>query len=342
MRFGPSEAALALRDAVAGTLAAEVSPATIRAGWPGGDQRVVAEAWRKLAATGVTGALVPAAAGGLGLDEACLVPALEEIGRSGLPGPVAETIAVAAPALAAGSGSGPLDRILSGEATVAVQLAGGALVPHAQTADFVVLRQADALWLHDRQALALRPCSTVDGSRGVARLPPPPEVAAGRPPAAPTGTLLTDDQAAVQLAWLRGVTATAALLNGLSLRMLDMTVGYVRQREQFGVPVGSFQAIKHALANALVAVEFARPAAHAAAWALAAAQPDADARASMAKVLAADAAGLVARTAIQCHGAIGYTTEYDLHLWAKRAWALIADWGTTPWHRAQLAHHLGV
>jgi alkylation response protein AidB-like acyl-CoA dehydrogenase len=62
----------------------------------------------------------------------------------------------------------------------------------------------------------------------------------------------------------------------------------------------------------------------------------------MAKVLAADAARLAARTALQCHGAIGYTTEYDLHLFAKRAWALIADWGGPDWHRGQLAVHLGI
>ena len=62
----------------------------------------------------------------------------------------------------------------------------------------------------------------------------------------------------------------------------------------------------------------------------------------MAKVLASDAARLVARTAIQCHGAIGYTTEYDLHLYAKRTWALIPGWGSPQWHRAQLAAFLGV
>ena len=136
--------------------------------------------------------------------------------------------------------------------------------------------------------------------------------------------------------------ATAAMLNGLSARMLDITVGYVKEREQFGQPVGGFQAIKHALANALVAAEFARPAALAAAWAHAHGEPGAAAGASMAKVLAADAARLVARTAIQCHGAIGYTTEYDLHLFAKRAWALIPSWGTPEWHRARLAEHLGL
>jgi alkylation response protein AidB-like acyl-CoA dehydrogenase len=70
--------------------------------------------------------------------------------------------------------------------------------------------------------------------------------------------------------------------------------------------------------------------------------PDAGMQTSAAKVLASDAARLVTRTAIQCHGAIGYTTEYDLHVYAKRAWALIPSWGSPEWHRARLALSLGV
>ncbi len=341
MRFALSEAALALRDATAGVLRAEVTTATVRAGWaapagPGpGRDAGGRDAWRTLAATGALGTLVPQDAGGLGLDETCLVPVLEEAGRSGLPGPVAETAAVAAPLLAGASGAGQyLDRVLAGEATVAAHLDGGRLVPYGQVADLIVVRAGEGLRLYERAALLLEPCVTADGSRGLARLAATPGPAAG--------TLLTRDPAVIDAAWQRGVLATAALLNGLSARMLDITVGYVKQREQFGKPVGSFQAIKHALANALVAAEFARPAALAAAWAQAEGAPDAAARASMAKVLAADAARLVARTAIQCHGAIGYTTEYDLHLFAKRAWALIPSWGTSEWHRARLAEHLGV
>jgi alkylation response protein AidB-like acyl-CoA dehydrogenase len=357
MRFGLSETARALRDATAEVLAAEVTPATLRAGWDTGTgaadpgdavPALVRAAWRKLAATGAMGTLVPEEHGGLGLDENSLVPMLEEAGRSGLPGPVAETIAVAAPMLrpqdrgpgpATGAGrlparSGALDRVLSADTVVAAQLGRGTLVPYGQLADLVVLPADDSLRAYERSELALVPQPATDGSRAVARL--------ARPPEADAGILLTSEPAAIEAAWLRGVIGTAALLNGLSLRMLDITVGYVRQREQFGVPVGSFQAIKHALANALVAVELARPAALAAAWNLAAGQPDASARASMAKVLAADAARLIARTAIQCHGAIGYTTDYDLHLLAKRAWALIADWGGPDWHRGQLAGHLGL
>lgn len=333
MRFGLSDEAAALRDAAAGLLGSEVPAAVVRAGWPGGDRDRVMAAWRKLAATGAVGTLVPEARGGLGLDETSLVPLLEEVGYSGLPVPAAETMAVAAPLLpdALLPGAGLAD-VLAGDVLVAAQLGGGDLVPSGQHAELVILRDGAALRVYGRDELALDPCPTVDGSRGAARL-------ASRPSG---GTLLTGDPAAVESAWQRGVLATSALLTGLARRMLDMTVGYVKQREQYGVPVGSFQAIKHALASALLAVEFARPMVLAAGWAQAAGTADAAASTSAAKVLASDAARLVARTAIQCHGAMGYTTEYDLHLYAKRAWALAPSWGGPGWHRARLARSLGV
>jgi alkylation response protein AidB-like acyl-CoA dehydrogenase len=335
MRFGLGEEAAALRDAAAGLLTAEVSPEVIRAGWPGGDDDLPAAAWLKLAETGATGALVPEAAGGLGLDENSLVPLLEAVGRSGLPGPAAETIAVAAPLLAgAGLPADVLGGVLAGRTLIAGQLDGGHLVPYGATAPLIVVRTpGDTLRLYERAALPAEPCRTVDGAQHTIRLTRRPAVG---------GTLLTDEPAAAGAAWARGVLGTSALLCGLSLRMLDLTVSYVKQREQFGVPIGSFQAIKHALASALLAVEFARPLVLAAAWAQASSAPDAAAQVSAAKVAAGDAAARVARTAIQCHGAIGYTTEYDLHLFAKRAWALIPSFGAPDWHRDRLAALLGV
>jgi alkylation response protein AidB-like acyl-CoA dehydrogenase len=332
VRFELSEEAMALREAAAGLLASEVTPAVIRAGWPGGDPGQVAAAWRKLAAAGAAGTLVPEARGGLGLDETSLVPLLEEIGRSGLPVPAAETIGVAAPLLAGDGLAGDrLAGVLAGDTLAAAQLGDGDLVPHAQHARLIVLREGSTLRAYEAGELALEPCATIDGSRGLARL-------AQRP--AGGGTLLTEDPAQAEAAWQRGVLGTSALLTGLARRMLDLTVSYVSRREQFGVPVGSFQAIKHALASALVAVEFARPMVLAAAWAQAARTAEAAAQTSAAKVLASNAARLVARTAIQCHGAIGYTTEYDLHLYAKRAWALASAWGDPAWHRARLATFL--
>ncbi len=103
------------------------------------------------------------------------------------------------------------------------------------------------------------------------------------------------------------------------------------------MPIGSFQAIKHQLADVRVALEFARPLTYRAAYSLADADPAASVHVSMAKARAGDVAVLAARHALQCHGAIGYSFEYDLHLWMKRAWALVVTWGDGAWHRERVA-----
>jgi alkylation response protein AidB-like acyl-CoA dehydrogenase len=332
MRFESSDAAVALRDATQAMLAAEVTPAVVRAGWPGGDLTVVRRVWRKLADSGVVGALVAEESDGLGLDEEALVPALERIGYSGLPLPAVETIAVAAPALM----SHPrLDDVLSGEAIVAIAQPSlreeSPLLAFGQECDLALVLGEDDLRLYERAELTLESVQSIDGARRMARIV-----------AMDGGSVIADDPAAVASAWLRGVLGTAAVLVGLSERMLDMTVEYVKQREQFGVPIGSFQAIKHALASALLTLRFARPPVLAAGWALAAQAPDAAVQVSAAKALASQAALRIARTAIQCHGAIAYTTEYDLHLFAKRAWATAPTWGDAAWHRRSIAAHLGL
>ena len=331
MRFEVGAEAAALRDAAAQVLAGQAPVAVLRAGWPGGDPGAPAAAWRRVADTGAVGALVPVAAGGLGLDENAVVPLLEALGYNGLPVPAVETIAIGAPLLAI-AGSDRLQGVLGGDCQVAAQLGDSDLLPFGQRAELVILRQQDTLRVYERTDLELTPCVTVDGSRALARIG---QLRRG-------GSTLAATPGVVASAWWRGVLGTSALLVGLAARMLELTVGYVRQREQFGAPVGSFQAIKHALASALVAVEFARPAVLAAGWAQAARVPDAARQTSAAKVLASDAARLVARTAIQCHGAMGYTTEYDLHLFAKRVWALAPSWGDPAWHRARIAESLGV
>jgi alkylation response protein AidB-like acyl-CoA dehydrogenase len=140
-------------------------------------------------------------------------------------------------------------------------------------------------------------------------------------------------EAAVSLLADRAAAGTAALLIGLADRMVAMTAAYARERHQFGRPIGSFQAVKHLLANARVALEFARPATYRAAWSLATAQPTLSHDASMAKAMASDAAELAARVALQVHGAIGYTWESDLHFFLKRTWALSRAWGDSATHR---------
>ena len=150
------------------------------------------------------------------------------------------------------------------------------------------------------------------------------------------------DRDTAELAFDRAAFGTAAQLIGLSRRMLDLTVAYVTERRQFGVPIGSFQAVKHHLADARLQLDFAAPAVHRAAWSLATSDPNAARDVSMAKALASDCAHLVGRKALQCHGGIGYTVEYDLHLFLKRAWALEKLWGDAAWHRDRVGRALGV
>ena len=258
--------------------------------------------WRALGDLGLLGLLVPEP-DGMGLDELVMVAALVEAGYAGVPGPLVETVAFAP---------------LVGPGAVAVQR--GDAVPYAAAADLVI-RLDDVTVVRDPK---VDPLSTVDGSRSAGLVTGTPEPVEGD----------------VQRAARRATLGTAAFLVGLSRRMLDLTVAYVSDRQQFGVPVGSFQAVKHPLADALVGVEFAWPAVLRAAQSLVDDDPQAGLHVAMAKALASDAAWATARRTLQAHGAMGYTVEYDLHLFAKRAWALAHDWGTAREHRETIAHAL--
>jgi alkylation response protein AidB-like acyl-CoA dehydrogenase len=323
--------AAALREAVRELLDRECPPQVVRAGWPGGDGGLVAAAWRHLADTGVPAVLVPVDTGGLGLDETHLVAVLEETGYAGLPGPTVETVAVAAPLLATSARHADLlADVLAGRATVTATVQSGP-VPYGETADAVlVFDDARGVTLvraagREREAVA-----GVDGSRRLARL----DLSGAE--------AVEVDGGAVGRARLRGTLGTSAELIGLSRRMLAMTVAYVSGREQFGVPIGSFQAVKHHLADALLAVEFAAPLVSRAAVVLAGGAPTARRDVSMAKATASDAARSVAKLTLQCHGAMAYTTEYDHHLFAKRAWAQAVAWGGADAHRAVVAAELGL
>lgn len=130
----------------------------------------------------------------------------------------------------------------------------------------------------------------------------------------------------------RAVLAAAAQLVGAGERVLADSVTYVKQRKQFGREIGSYQAIKHQLADVRIALDFARPLVQGAALG--------EIPASAAKVYAADAANLAARTGLQVHGAIGYTAEFDLSLWLNRIRALVTAWGTPAYHRGRVLEHM--
>lgn len=325
MFFGFDDDQIAFRDAVRDLLAKECPPEVVRAAWTadaGGLDRTV---WDQLVEMGVPATLVDEDDGGLGLDERSLVLVLEEAGYAALPHPVVDTVAVAAPLLAARAADAGL---------VASNL-GGPNVACAADADALLLHDGEGGGLHlvRTTAVTLAPLDTVDGARRAARvegwLPAP-------------ATLVTDDRAAIDLAFDRGAWGTAAQLVGLGQRMLDLTVDYVKEREQFGQAIGAFQAVKHHLADALKELAFARPAVQRAAHSLATGAPTRSRDVSMAKAMASDAARFVGRQALQCHGAIGYTVEADLHLYLKRSWALAGSWGSPAWHRDRVGRALGV
>ncbi|PYO04833.1 MAG: acyl-CoA dehydrogenase, partial [Candidatus Rokuibacteriota bacterium] len=134
----------------------------------------------------------------------------------------------------------------------------------------------------------------------------------------------------------RGAVGAAAEMLGAARRCLDMAVGYAKVREQFGQPIGSFQAIRHKCSEMLLEVENSHSAVYYAAWALDAKAEDAELAASVAKAYVADAARKVCGEAIQVHGGIGFTWEYDLHIYFKRAKALESMYGDVDYHREQI------
>jgi alkylation response protein AidB-like acyl-CoA dehydrogenase len=293
MRFAFTPEQLEFRDALRELLTKECSPAHVRDAWTNETGRVPG-LWDKLVDMGIVGVLAPEAAGGLGLTFLDLVLLLEETGRHAVPEPIVDTAAAGVP--------------LFGDPNVSVA-SGHELVPWADTVDVVVTAEGR----FDPATTTLTPHASVDGARRLFTV---------------HGDATPVD--GMGAAFDRGVLGTAAQQCGLADRMLELTVDYVKAREQFGVPVGSFQAVKHHLADARLALEFARPLVYRAAVTL---DP---VHVSMAKLKADHAALLTARMALQCHGAIGYTTEYDLHLYMKRSWALARSWGDAGLHRARV------
>ncbi|MDT9012141.1 acyl-CoA dehydrogenase family protein [Novosphingobium sp. APW14] len=129
-----------------------------------------------------------------------------------------------------------------------------------------------------------------------------------------------------------GALMSAAQLLGIADAMLLQAVEYAKIRNQFGQPIGAFQGLKHQLASCAVAIEFAKPVVWRAAQALQDGLASAPVHVSHAKLAATDAAIQTAETAIQVHGAMGYTYEVDLHFWMKRSWALAGAWGDRSFH----------
>jgi len=337
VNFDFSEEQLALRDAAREFFAGEAGPRHLRAMWASDTGRSP-ELWRKMAQTGFVGLTVAEEHGGLGLDEVDLVLLLEEAGRVALPEPLIETTAVAAPLLAeAGTASQRstwLPRIAAGDAVVTVQLAGAALVSDAHIADLLLLERDGELHAVPAERLRATPQPSMDRARRVFTV----EAETGEDTRMAGGA--RGAAAAAAKAYDRASWATAAFLGGIAQHLLDTTLGYVKQREQFGRPVGSFQAVKHKLAETLLVVETSKAATWYAALAIAENRPDRAQACSVAKAYASDAEDKANTEALQLHGGIGFTWEYDLHLWLKRGKVLEQAYGSARQHRARLAQTL--
>lgn len=310
-------------------LAAADVPAAVR-GWAAGDTAPGRKVWAQLAELGITALNVPEEFDGLGAHPVDLVVAMERLGRWCVPGPVVESIAVAPVLLAGSSDSGDrLAALAAGEL-----IATAALPPHtpravdADTAGLVLLAVQDpAGWAGKAQAGQQH--RSVDPARRLF------DVTA-------TGAAWDAD---VERGYEFGALATAAYLVGAGQAMLDMSVEYAKQRSQFGRVIGSYQAIKHKLADVHIAIELARPLVYGAALSLAdsAAGPlpaDTARDVSAAKVAASDAGLLAAHSSLQTHGAIGFTAEHDLSLWLLRVQALRTAWGSPTVHRRRVLEAL--
>jgi len=330
MQFAFTPEQIEFADAVADLLAKECSPEQLRVAWDN-ESGTIPGLWDRLVEMGVPGLLAPEGLGGFGLTELDLVRISYEAGRVALPEPLSATAGVVIPALRDHAQSDDAERwiaaILGGEAQVALGLARNPFVLNASAAQTFLLEADDGLHLVDADVVEFAPETSVDHSRRPFRVEWTPSDA----------TRLANAEVAAAEANTRSALFSAAELLGLAETMLSLTTGYVAERKQFGVPIGSFQAIKHHCANALLKLEFAKPLVWRAAYSLATGDADGSVHVSMAKAAASDAADVVGRIAMQCHGGIAYTVEYDLHLYLKRSWALIAQDGNAAAHRRRVA-----
>jgi len=333
MRFAFTEDQTMFRDAVRDVLSRECPPTVVRAAWESG-AGTAAKVWATLAETGFVGSTATEGAGGMDMTPLDVCLPFEEAGYAALPGPVVETVAIAIPLLEAlGSTAmraSSIEQLVTGAATATYARVDAPFVPHARIADLVLIADGDALHALPKGSFDLVDQVSVDRARRIATvkavLTDATLVAKG--PAA---------KAAIEAAELRGTSAVSAYLVGLSRRMLDLTVEYAKVRHQFGRPIGSFQAVKHKLADALIKVEFAKPMVHRGAYSLAHDDAEKALHVAMGKIYASECATFVAKQALQVHGAIGYTIECDLHFFMKRAWALAASYGDTHAHRRRIA-----
>ncbi|MDE1544075.1 acyl-CoA/acyl-ACP dehydrogenase [Dechloromonas agitata] len=354
MKFAFNEEQQMFQDAVRGCLQREVPIARIRT-WA--EQGRLDEFDEFSARQGWPGLGVHEDAGGQGGGMVELAIFFEELGRSAAPtGRLLATTGLALPLITRATGGiEPVAQAIEAGAGVSVAIPGGRpidasggeavlrdgklygtipLVLDAPGAAFLIVPlPGDAgwdLWLleADGVGIVISPRPLVDHTRRFADVAL--DGAAGRR----IGTVFAHDLADIAA---RAALMVAAESLGLARRMLEMTTAYVKERIQFGVPVGSFQAVKHAAAEVLVEIEAAHSGIYYTAWALEAQAVNGRLHAWMAKAFATESAVRAADRALFLHGAIGYTWEYDLHYFYKRAKANAELFGSPKTYRERIA-----
>jgi alkylation response protein AidB-like acyl-CoA dehydrogenase len=283
------------------------------------------------------------------LDQAVL---FEETGYRPLPAPFFSTLALAAPALdasaAKGIASGSLRATLAwAEAgrpqglldPVATSFADGrlsgskVLVPDGASVDLFVVVADSGLYAVEAADASVTPRETLDGTRRVADV---------RFSGAPARVLATGEEARVLLGRIRDRAYAALALEGVGVaqRALDLLVAYAKEREQFGRPIGVYQAVSHKASNVYVRLQEARSLAYWAAWCVSEDDEMARQACLAAKSLAGEAAVFACENAIQGHGGIGFTWEHVLHRYYKRAQWIAAFDGPARSQRAEVAAFL--
>ncbi len=334
MEFLFEEQQLAFRDAVHKFLMVEASPEMLREIWETDTGRS-ADLRAKIADQGLTAISVPEAHGGIGGGDLDWVLVQQELGYFAIPDSLTATAYLATWLLSQLPDSAPqkkewLPKVASGKARIALGHPINPMVADAGNAGLLLLAQDDEVHAITPGAARLTANRSIDQSRRLSKVNWKPN----------GETRLADARSGAKL-WAgvidRAGLAIAAQHVGLAQRMLDLGVDHSAQRKQFGKPIGSFQAVKHHLAEVAVAIEFAEPVVHRAAYALARGDSRAPLYVSHARLAASDAAQLAARKSLQVHGAMGYTWEADLQMFMKRAWALDATWGDRAFHKMRIA-----
>ena len=296
-------------------LAAADVPAATRAR-AAGDPAPFRALWRRLAAADVPALAVPERFGGTDLLPLELALACVELGRHAVPGPLAESFAASVLLDGTPQAAELLPRVVAGEAVLSLALPGHS--PYAADPDLAdaVLTVADG---------ALR----IGSGHGPLHQSFDPARRLARPEHAGSAAAPSLDVGGLERATAIAVLCTAALALGTGRHLLAATVAYANTRVQFGTPIGGFQAVKHRLADVLLGLEFAEPLLYAAALGLAdGGTTDGGPDLYAAKAACGEAGYAAARAALQLHGAIGYTDEFDLSLWIRRARVLRSAWGS--------------